>query len=99
MEYDLGINFGEADWVSLAAIYQWHWCIDGGFGCYAGPGAMASLTFDDPQLGIGVGGQLGIDYQFDIPIQISLDIRPMWNFLGYVHGINWGASFGIRYAF
>lgn len=103
VEYDLGLNFGGLEdgvnWVSLAAIYQWHWTIEDGFGWYAGPGAMASLSFDNPKFGIGVGGQIGIDYQFDIPLQLSLDIRPIWNFIGYVSGFNWGTSLGIRYAF
>ena len=45
-----------------------------------------------------VGGQLGFDYQFSAPIQLSLDFRPMWN-LFTNGGFNYGAALGIRYAF
>lgn len=99
VELDLGATFGkEYNAVSLAAIYHWHWFLAGGFGFYIGPGALAFLS--DSHLGVGVGGQVGIDYQFNAPFQISLDVRPMYNFVGKVlGGFNYGAALGIRYAF
>jgi hypothetical protein len=47
---------------------------------------------------VGVGGQIGIEYKFrDLPIQVSLDARPMWDFLGDVNGLGWGGALGLRY--
>ena len=31
---------------------------------------------------MGVGGQVGFEYQFGIPLNLSVDWRPMWNFVG-----------------
>ena len=53
----------------------------------------------DKSFGIAVGGQIGIDYELPIPLQLSLDARPMWNFLGAYNGFGWGACLGIRYMF
>lgn len=97
IELDLGLSLARPIGISLAAIYQWHWFLSGGFGFYAGPGALAYLS--ERNLGIGLGGQLGIDYQFNAPIQLSLDVRPMYGLFGSYVGFNYGAALGIRYAF
>ena len=82
--------------MSAAAIYQWHWFLAGGFGFFAGPGVQGYIV--ESHAGLGVGGQLGFDYQFSAPIQLSLDFRPMWNLFSNT-GFNYGAALGIRYAF
>ena len=70
------------------------------FGWYVGPGATIGIFPDaDKSFGIAVGGQIGIDYELPIPLQLSLDARPMWNFLGAYNGFGWGACLGIRYMF
>lgn len=101
VELDLGARlYTDYSALSLAAIYQWHWFLAGGFGFYIGPGAEAFLS--DHTFGIGVGGQIGIDYQFNAPFQISLDWRPIYDFVGHVPGdnrFNYGGALGIRYAF
>lgn len=86
--------------LALIGIYQWNWHIVGGFNWFAGPGA--SLSFDNYEdnsyLNIGIGGQIGIEYNFrDFPLLVSLDVRPMWDFLGDVHGLGYGAALGLRY--
>lgn len=101
VELDLGAHFGQYDEVhynalSFAAIYQWHWFLAGGFGFYVGPGAKA--YFREKHAGLGIGGQVGIDYQFAAPVQISLDFRPMYHLINY-SGPDYGAALGIRYAF
>ena len=96
IELDLGANFGSYNAVSLAAVYQWHWFLAGGFGFFAGPGVQGYIV--ESHAGLGVGGQLGFDYQFSAPIQLSLDFRPMWNLFTNT-GFNYGAALGIRYAF
>jgi hypothetical protein len=89
--------------MTFIAIYQWVWKIDGGFNWYAGPAAGVGLYsyIDEPGfINIGLGGQVGIEYDFNYlkkPFIISIDGRPMWDFLGGHAGFGWGASLGIRY--
>ena len=106
LELDLGVNgllnWNEYRFFSLTGIYQWHWNIVEGLGWYVGPGAQVSYfqtTAGNNYFNVSVGGQIGLDYDFPIPLQLSLDARPMWNFLGNYAGFGWGACFGIRYQF
>lgn len=103
-EFDLG--FGASDKhtrIYLVGIYHWLWNIEGGLNWYVGPGVGAGLyTYDnnDGFINIAVGGQIGIEYDFskkDVPFVLSLDARPMWDFLGDNAGLGWGAALGIRY--
>ncbi len=90
-----------------AGIYHWVWNITEGLNWYAGPGAIAGFyNWNDnvlpasSGLNIGVGGQIGIEYDFqelDVPLLVSLDARPMFNVTGYTNGFGWGAALGIRY--
>jgi hypothetical protein len=105
LELDLGFNglFNNTNayqFINLTGVYQWHWYIADKFGWYVGPGATIGIFPDaDKSFGIAVGGQIGIDYELPIPLQLSLDARPMWNFLGAYNGFGWGACLGIRYMF
>jgi len=86
--------------IALVGMYHWGWRIAGGLNWYIGPGA--SISFDDynesTYLNIGLGGQIGIEYNFrDLPLLVSLDTRPIWDFLGEVNGLGWGAALGIRF--
>ena len=105
LELDLGFtglfnNNNTYSFVNLTGVYQWHWNIVQGLGWYAGPGATVGIYPNtDNKFGIGVGGQVGLDYNFVIPLQLSLDARPMWNFLGAYTGFGWGACLGIRFRF
>lgn len=104
LEFDLGFSSGKAHNVfALAGIYQWLWNIEKGFNWYAGPGAiigMYSYKNADDGLNIGIGGQIGIEYDFNhlnAPILVSLDLRPMIDLVGSHSGLGWGAGLGIRY--
>lgn len=104
IEADLGIggflNWSDYHFLSLTGVYQWHWNIVDSFGWFVGPGAQISLVqakSNETYFNVSVGGQIGIDYEFNIPLQLSLDVRPMWNFLGTWSGFGWGACLGIRY--
>ena len=105
LELDLGFNglFNNTNlyqFINLTGVYQWHWYIADKFGWYVGPGATIGIFPDaEKSFGIAVGGQIGIDYELPIPLQLSLDARPMWNFLGAYNGFGWGACLGIRYMF
>lgn len=83
LEFDLGWrNSNNVDAVKLVGLYQWIWNIDGGLHWYAGVGGgVGSWSFDNNSnsdngtFGL-VAGDLGIEYDFDMPLQISLDFRP-----------------------
>lgn len=52
---------------------------------------------------LNVGGQIGIEYDFNehgVPIQLSLDARPMWGLVSTYHGgLGYDGALGIRYTF
>lgn len=86
--------------LALVGIYHWNWNIAGGFNWYVGPGATIAYDNldDNAYVNVGVGGQIGIEYKFrDLPVLVSLDSRPIWDFLGDVNGLGWGAALGIRF--
>jgi hypothetical protein len=87
LELDLGWrNSNNVDAVKLVGLYQWVWNIDGGFNWYAGVGAGLGTWsydykgndyyYDDSGSYALIAGDIGIEYNFDIPIQLSLDFRP-----------------------
>lgn len=98
LEVDLGYNFNYG--VNIAGTYQWLWAldIDGlGFNWYAGVGA--NLGIWDSKFGLGALGQIGIEYNFNIPLALSLDWRPGIHFIPDMH-IGWqGFALGVRYRF
>jgi len=83
LELDLGWrNSYNVDAIKLVGLYQWVWNIDGGFNWYAGlGGGVGTWSFDnndnnDKGTFVFVAGDIGIEYNFDIPLQLSLDFRP-----------------------
>lgn len=83
LELDLGWrNSNNVDAIKLVGLYQWVWNIDGGFNWYAGiGGGVGSWSYDNNNNNDNgsfalVAGDLGIEYNFDVPIQLSLDFRP-----------------------
>ncbi|EDM43088.1 hypothetical protein SCB49_12724 [unidentified eubacterium SCB49] len=91
-------------------LYQWVWNIEGGFNWYAGAGAgLASVSFDDDrfpegfdtdnELSLFVAGTVGIEYDFDFPILLSLDVRPELGFGDYRDDLGFDFALGIRYQF
>lgn len=102
-----GSNFLEADlglWnhcIHAVGIYNFSLLEDGGFGIYAGPGVSVGMwngTEEYSGLALGVVGQLGFEYNFNIPLNISLDWRPAFNF-GDAGFYGRGIALGIRYKF
>ncbi len=107
IEADLGISSGA---LSLAGIYNFNLAQFGnGFNVYAGPGA--DLVAGKGVFMVGVAGQVGLEYNFDphfnVPIQLSLDLRPHVLGITAVKGAGMGLAgpagfwpfLGIRYAF
>ncbi len=84
--------------VKLVGLYQWVWNIDRGFNWYAGFGAgLGSYRnninrdyydnnyqgyHDSGAFGL-VAGDIGIEYDFDFPLQLSVDFRPELGFGNY----------------
>ncbi|MEE2802801.1 MAG: hypothetical protein VX550_11530 [Bacteroidota bacterium] len=111
LEIDLGIESGNNfDGFKASGIYHWVWNIDGGFNWYAGPGAGIAFIdldddfpgrdrFDDSETSLFVGGQVGIEYNFDIPLILSLDVRPEFYFGDFRDGNDFDVALGIRYQF
>ncbi|WP_298223188.1 hypothetical protein [Flavobacterium sp.] len=107
LEADLGWrNSKHVDAVKLAGLYQWVWNIDGGFNWYAGVGGgLGSWRYDykgenDNGTFAFIAGDIGIEYDFDIPLLISLDFRPEFGGHGYYEN-NYGSdiALGLRYQF
>lgn len=102
-------------YLHLAGSYQWYWNIIKGLGWYVGPSANLGVWIYDAHYSgyhssdaafcLGVGGQIGIQYDFDFPLQLSLDTRPSINF-GIPGDIKGSAyfwptwfNFSVRYRF
>ena len=82
VEVDLGVEFiyGYAVGLNAAAGYNFmiaqpKWTQSGQWGFYAGPAVKAGYLWVGGYL--AVGAQVGLEYSFDFPLQVSLDIRPV----------------------
>ena len=58
-------------------------------------GSYINLT----NIGLGFDAQIGLEYKFNIPLQVSIDFRPQWDILGAGSGFGYGVALGIRYCF
>ena len=100
--------------VQATAMFDWVWGIGASnWNWYIGPGVGVSFNYGKAwnengylPVGLAVGGQIGIEYQFGIPLNISLDWRPMVNVLGFVRGNTYpiynsfySVALGLRYRF
>ena len=106
LEVDLGWrSSSKISATKLTGLYQWIWNIDQGFNWYAGVGGgLGNWSADDSTNKSGTflyaAGDVGIEYNFDFPLQISLDLRPEIGGHGYYEN-NFGTdlALGIRYKF
>ena len=100
LEIDLGLsNFGGG--LNIAGTYQWIKPLVNKFSWYYGFGAGIGLW--DQSISLAGLGQLGIEYNFSIPLQLSLDWRPGVSFV-FSNGVDadfWATSvgLGVRYRF
>ncbi|MBO7586601.1 MAG: hypothetical protein J6T13_05415 [Bacteroidales bacterium] len=93
------------DWVWAIGASNWNW--------YVGPGVGVGFNYgrywkdyDYLPVTVAVGAQIGVEYQFGIPLNISLDWRPMFNVLGFFRGHEYpfynnfySVALGLRYRF
>ena len=107
LEVDGGVGFGLGTSGSLnvgaTGIYNFMIAEFGnGFGFYAGPGAGVGLRLgDEGFFNLSAAGMVGIEYNFSIPLQISLDFRQHVG-IGFNGNGLWAPSsvgLGIRYRF
>ncbi|MEC4049039.1 hypothetical protein OX284_006335 [Flavobacterium sp. SUN046] len=83
LEFDLGWRDSKnVSAIKLVGLHQWVWNIDQGFNWYAGVGAgLGSWSYSaygnkDSGTFLFAAGDIGIEYNFDFPLQLSLDYRP-----------------------
>lgn len=109
-QHSYGSDFVEADLglfrngFYLTGVYDFVFASEGNFNFYGGPGAQAGFYSTDDngdsvtKMDFGVVGQIGMEYNFSLPISVSLDWRPGISLTG--GGIGWqGFALGVRYRF
>ena len=101
LEVGLGINsFSGSSYMNVVGVYQWVFELEQGFSWYAGPGA--NMLFVSNASAILLGGEVGLDYNFntdlDVPLQLGLNTRPMFN-LGDGEGFGWSVALTAHYTF
>lgn len=99
-------NSGDFNAAKITGLYQWVWNIDNGFNWYAGVGGGLGTwnnkyngTKDNGTFAFAAG-DIGIEYNFDIPLVVSLDFRPEFGGNGYYEN-NYGSdiAFAVKYKF
>lgn len=91
--------------VAATGSYQWTFDIVKGFGWFVGPAAQigfGSNSDGDFYMRLAAGAQGGVQYKFDFPMQVSLDVRPMIDFIHLADPrslFDLGVAAGIRYCF
>ena len=110
-EFNLGWRDGNGfDAFKLTGLYQWVRNLDGGFNWYYGfGGGVGNVDFDqnpdggdDGGLFVLGAGNVGVEYNFSIPLLLSLDFRPEVGLIGYdgfEDNFDFDIAFGIRYQF
>lgn len=110
LELDLGWRDSKNyDGFKLAGLHQWVWQLDGNFNWYAGVGGgVGSFSVDLPDnqdetdTFIFAAGDVGIEYNFEFPLLLSLDFRPEIGFGDELYDNNdldFDIALGIRYQF
>ena len=103
-EFNLGWrNNNNVSAMKSNVLYQWVWPLEHGFNWYAGVGAGLG-TYSNNNSNSGTffyaAGDIGIEYNFDFPIQASLDLRPEIGGNDYFdNGFGTDLALSIRYQF
>ncbi len=104
LEINLGLrNNKNINSYKATGIYQWVWSIENRFNWYAGVGggigswkekiSNISDTF------IFGTGDIGIEYNFEIPLLVSIDFRPEFGLSDLYKGYNTDIALSVRYQF
>jgi hypothetical protein len=110
LELDLGWRNGSNyDGFKIAGLYQWVNTLDGNFNWFVGVGGgLGAFSVEVPGMSdandtfIFAAGDIGIEYDFDIPLLISIDFRPEIGFGDDAFGNNdldFDVALSLRYQF
>lgn len=107
LEFDLGWRNGnDYSAYKLTGLYQWVFPLDGAFNWYAGAGAgLASFDpknnspYSSSETGFFAAGDIGVEYNFEIPLMLSLDFRPEFGNNNFTDNAVFDVALGIRYQF
>ncbi|WP_456437305.1 hypothetical protein [Psychroserpens sp.] len=111
IEANLGWRSGDNyDGFKLAGLYQWVWLLDGDFNWYTGAGAgIGSVSVNNAPKGVDssntyvfAAGNIGIEYNFDIPLLLALDFRPEIGFGSDdfdTNDVDFDIALSVRYKF
>lgn len=108
LEVDLGIRSGRNyNGFKLTGLYQWVWQLDGNFNWYAGVGGgLGNYSYnlprpfkDESETFLFAAGDIGVEYNFNIPLVLSLDVRPEIGFGNFRNNLDFDLALGIRYQF
>ncbi len=102
-EFNLGWRTSnEISALKINGLYQWVWPLEQGFNWYAGVGGGLGTYSNKSVNGtfLFAAGDVGIEYNFDFPLQVSLDLRPEIGGNGYFEN-NFGTdlALSLRYKF
>ena len=106
LEFGLGWrSSNDVTAIKLIGLYQWVFTLDGNFNWFVGAGGgIGQISFDDNFPGnpdnetfVLAAGDIGIEYNFDIPLLLSLDFRPEFGFGDYRDDVDFDIALGIRY--
>jgi len=91
---ELNLGFQD-DGFKVSGLHEWVWELDKNLFWYAGAG----LALDSMEhVYVSVIGNVGVEYNFSFPLQISLDVQPGVVILGdFLETDKIPLSFGIRY--
>ena len=95
----LEINLGLANEFTnfkATGLYEWVWSLEDQFNWYAGfGGGIVSAN----GTGIYGAGVIGIEYNFNVPVLLSIDYRPEVGIAGGLDGLNSDIALSVRYQF
>ena len=105
LQFDLGLRSkNDVDAYKLTGIYQWVWDLSSlapGFNWFAGAGGGVG-SVDSPdgsETFVNAAGNVGIEYSFDFPLQLSLDTRPEIGIINGGSDLSLEIALGVRYKF
>ena len=95
LEIDLGLANEFSDF-KATGLYEWVWQLENKFNWYTGVGGG---LLSDGGTAIYGAGVIGLEYNFDAPVLISLDYRPEINISGRASGLHSDVALSVRYQF
>jgi len=103
LEFGLGWrSSNDVTAIKVTGLYQWVFNLDGNFNWYTGLaggiGQVSSEDLDNKTI-IFAAGDIGIEYDFDMPLLISIDFRPELGFGKYQNDVDFDIALSLRYQF